>query len=56
MLRYWYKLLRLDDQALPKIIYHMLKDEANDGVTYIDANWAYQMKSVPESHGYGYVT
>ena len=55
MLRYWYKLLRLDDQALPKIIYHMLKDDANDGLTYIGANWAYQIKSVLERHGFGYV-
>ena len=37
-----------------KKIYHMLKDDANDGLTFIGANWAYQIKSVLESHGFGY--
>ena len=55
MLRYWYKLLRLNEQALPKIVYLMLKDDTENGVTYVGANWAFQIKSILESHGLGYI-
>ena len=55
MLRYWYKLLRLNEQALQKIVYLMLKDDTENGVTYVGANWAFQIKSILESHGLGYI-
>ena len=55
ILRYWYKLLRLNDHALPKIVYLMLRDDVEHGITYVGANWAFQVKSILESHGLGFI-
>ena len=55
ILRYWYKLLRLNDHALPKIVYLMLRDDVEHGITYIGANWAFQIKFILESHGLGFI-
>ena len=55
MIRYWYKLLEMNDHALPKIVYFMLKDDVQNGINYVGANFAFQIKSILESHGLGYV-
>ena len=55
ILRYWYKLLRLNDHALPKIVYLMLRDDVEHGITYVGANWAFQIKFILESHGLGFI-
>ena len=55
MIRYWYKLLEMNDHALPKIVYFMLKDDVQNGINYVGANWAFQIKSILESNGLGYV-
>ena len=54
MIRYWYKLLEINDHALQKIVYFMLRDDVQNGINYVGANRAFQMKSILESHGLGY--
>lgn len=39
--------------ALPRKIYLMIKNDANINVTYNGANWATQIKSILETHGFG---
>ena len=50
MIRYWIKLLTLNDSCLPKKIYCMLKNDTN-GRTYNGLNWAYQIKSMLDRIG-----
>ena len=40
MIRYWQKLINMNENALPKKIYMMIKNDANINVTYNGANWA----------------
>lgn len=51
MIRYWIKILNMNDNALIKRIYIMLKNDANNNVTYNGSNWAYQIKSILENLG-----
>lgn len=51
MIRYWIKLLRSDDNFIPKNIYLMLKMDADNNKTYNGANWAYQIKCILDSIG-----
>ena len=51
MIRYWIKLLKSDDNFIPKNIYLMLKMGADNNKTYNGANWAYQIKSILDSIG-----
>ena len=52
MIRYWIKILRLDDTKLVKKIYCMLKNDANSGINYNGLNWAYHVKILLESLGF----
>ena len=51
MIRYWIKLLTLNDSCLPKKIYCMLKNDTDNGRTYNGLNWAYQIKSMLDRIG-----
>ena len=53
MIRYWLKVINMNENALPKKIYLMIKNDANINVTYNGANWATQIKSILETHGFG---
>ena len=55
MIRYWLKLLNMIDDSLPKMIYIMQKTDAENGISHVGANWAFQIKSILESHGLGYL-
>ena len=52
-IRYWCKLLNMSDNSLQKITYLMLKNDAENNITYDSANWASQIKSILETHGLG---
>ena len=46
MIRYWIKILKADDDFVPKKIYSMLKDDADNNKNYHGLNWASQIKSI----------
>ena len=41
MIRYWIKLLFSGDNFIPKKLYIMLKNDADNNITYNGLNWAY---------------
>ena len=49
MLKYWIKLLKLQQISVPKKIYLLLEDDENKTMTYNGSNWAFQIKSILES-------
>lgn len=55
MLNYWIKLLKLDETAIPKKIYLMLKNDADNNIYYNGANWASQVKSLLDELGLTYI-
>ena len=46
IIRYWIKILKADDDFVPKKIYSMLKDDADNNRNYHGLNWASQIKSI----------
>lgn len=55
MINYWNKLLNLDENSVPKRIYMMLKNDADNNITYSGANWAFRIKSLLNELGLTYV-
>ena len=55
MIRYWLKLLSMSDDSLPKIMFMMQKNDTENGINYVGAYWAFQIKSILETHGLGYL-
>ena len=53
--KYWFKLLKMNDSDIPKIIYQMLKRDADNNTTYGGDNWAWQIKSILESNGLSFL-
>ena len=51
MFHYWIKLLKSDENSLIRSTYKMLKNDANNNITYNKQNWAYQIKTMLESLG-----
>ena len=49
MLKYWIKLLKFQQDSVPKNFYLLLKHNANKNMTYNGSNWAFQLKSILES-------
>ena len=49
--RYWHKILQSNENSLIKHIYTMLESDANNGNSYNNQNWAYQIKSKLETTG-----
>ena len=52
MIRYWFKILRSEENALPLVVYRMLKLDVDNSITYDGANWAFQIKTILETHGF----
>ena len=52
MIRYWFKILRSEENALPLVVYRMLKLDADNSITYNGANSAFQIKTFLEIHGF----
>ena len=53
--RYWHKILQSNENSLIKHIYNMLESDANNGNSYNNQNWAYQIKSTLETLGLNYI-
>ena len=52
MIKYWVKIVSQDDSSLLKQIYFMLKENADRN--YNGKNWASNIKSILQEHGFGY--
>ena len=55
MIRYWMKIIRLNDSSLVKQSYLLLKEDADHDNSYSGKNWASQIKSILQQHGFEYV-
>ena len=55
MIRYWIKLLISSDNFIPKKVYIMLKNDADNNITYNGLNWTYQVKCILDSIGLSYI-
>lgn len=55
MIKYWMKILRQKDSSLVKMTYLMLKDDTDLNLNYNGQNWAFQIKSILQHHGFEYV-
>ena len=55
MFRYWFKILNSHENSTIKRIYIMLKSDANDGISYDNQNWTYQIKTMLEALGLNYL-
>ncbi len=44
--------MRLENNALPKLTYIMLKRDTDQNISYNGANWAHQIKSILDQHGF----
>ena len=55
MFRYWIKLLRADNNSFIKRFYLMLKTDADNDISYNKNNWAYQIKTILQDLGLGYL-
>ena len=51
MIRYWIKILVSGDTFIPRKIYCMLKNDADNNRTYNGLNWASQIKNILDSLG-----
>lgn len=49
------KILQQSDTSIVKLVYRMLKEDADRNISYNGKNWAWQIKSIFEHHGLGYV-
>ena len=55
ILKYWVKLLNTEENAIPRKIYSMLKQDADNNNSYNGANWASNVKSILNSLGLSYM-
>ena len=55
MIKYWKKILSLNENNIVKKMYNTLKADDLNNKTYKNKNWVTQVKSVLYEHGYGYV-
>ena len=55
MIKYWMKILRQNNSSLVKAIYMMLKEDTDLNHNYNEQNWAFQIKSILQHHGFAYV-
>lgn len=55
MFNYWTKLFKLSENAIPWQIYMMLKNDADNNVSYGGHNWAFQIKRMLGELGLSYI-
>ena len=55
MINYWVKLLGLNDQSIHKKLYSMLKQDADNNISYNGSNWAFQIISLLNELGLSYI-
>ena len=56
MIRYWFKILRSEENALPLVVYRMLKLDVDNSITYNGINWAFQIKTYLETPGFSNIS
>ena len=55
MIKYWVKIISQDDSSLLKQVYVMLKNDAETNRNYNGKNWAFQIKTILQQHGFEFV-
>ena len=51
MVRYWIKLLKSNENKITKQVYQMLRQDANNNISYNKLSWASHIKSILETLG-----
>ena len=51
MFRYWLKKLKLNERSPAKQVYFLLKNDANNNISYNKLNWAFQTKNMLDHLG-----
>ena len=54
MIKYWINVIT-QSNSLTKNIYQILKDDADINRNYSGQNWAFQIKTILQQHGFEYV-
>ena len=52
LIKYWKKIITLDDNNLVKAAYQMLRIDDSNNKTYKNKNWATQVKNILNDHGF----
>ena len=55
MIKYWTKILQQNNNSLLKQVYLMLKQDSDLNINYNGQNWATQIKTILQRHGFDYV-
>ena len=55
MVKYWIKLLKADDDVVPKKMYSMLKADVDNNMSYSVSYWVFQIKSILDSIELSYI-
>lgn len=55
MLKYWLHILKQDPNSLIRQVFIMLKEDFDLNRTYSRKNWAFQIKSIHDSHEFSYI-
>ena len=45
-IKYWINILKLNNNSLIKRMYNVIKEDANNNISYVDKNWAYQIRKL----------
>ena len=45
-IKYWINILKLNNNSLIKRMYNVIKEDANKNISYVDKNWAYQIRKL----------
>ena len=52
MIRFWLKMIKSPENSIIRIIYNMLRNDADMNVTYTGVNWAHHVKTLLQSLGF----
>lgn len=55
MIKYWIKLLKENETSILKQTYRMLWEDTNRNLNYKGKNWATQIKTILQQHGFEYI-
>jgi len=45
-IQFWIKILKLNNNSLMERMYNVIKENANNNISFADKNWAYQIKKL----------
>ena len=55
MIKYWIKILKENESSLLKKVYMMLWEDTDINLNYNGKNWASQIKTILQQHGFEYI-